>query len=215
MSYINLKIFIFMKARAKMGKIVLWLETVMVSALLLGLSACHTTSEKDIVPPVAFAPYVSAYTGGVISQMSAIRIELAEELPMVDLNAEPEDAFSFSPSLKGKARWVSNSVIEFVPEQGQLKSGRFYEGTFNLGNFLTVDKELQEFHFSFRVQKPDFSMQTASALISARAVSGGEGGSSKVMEVMMTSAGIDGRGSDAHQRPLTLRVRFIWATPCG
>lgn len=220
MSYINLKIFIFMKARAKMGKIVLWLETVMVSALLLGLSACHTTSEKDIVPPVAFAPYVSAYTGGVISQMSAIRIELAEELPMVDLNAEPEDAFSFSPSLKGKARWVSNSVIEFVPEQGQLKSGRFYEGTFNLGNFLTVDKELQEFHFSFRVQKPDFSMQTASALISARnpdevSVSGllcfSDVTSASVARNILTACGYGGKSVDVEVTPTSDLSRYEFA----
>ena len=89
--------------------------------------------QKDIVPSAEYAPFVNAYTGGVISQTSNIRIELTQDQPMVDLNNElKENPFSFSPSLKGKAYWVSNNTIEFVPEPGTLKPGEFYEGTFQL-----------------------------------------------------------------------------------
>ena len=78
---------------------------------------------------------------------------------MVDLNNElKENPFSFSPSLKGKAYWVSNNTIEFVPEAGILKPGQFYEGTFQLGKFVEVDGRLKEFKFSFRVQEPNFSL---------------------------------------------------------
>jgi len=81
-------------------------------------SSC-TNSKKDIVPSAEYAPFVNAYTGGVISQTSNIRIELAQDQPMVDLNNElKENPFSFSPSLKGKAYWVSNNTIEF------FKAGR-------------------------------------------------------------------------------------------
>ena len=86
--------------------------------------ASCTSSKKDIVPSAEYAPYVNAYTGGVISQTSNIRIELTQDQPMVDLNNElKENPFSFSPSLKGKAYWVSNNTIEFVPEAGILKPG--------------------------------------------------------------------------------------------
>lgn len=122
------------------------------------LSSC-TSSKKDIVPSAEYAPYVNAYTGGVISQTSNIRIELTQDQPMVDLNNElKESPFSFSPSLKGKAYWISNNTIEFVPEAGILKPGQFYEGTFQLGRFVEVDSRLKEFKFSFRVQEPNFSL---------------------------------------------------------
>ena len=127
--------------------------------MLLCLSACSSHT-KDIVPSAAYAPYVNAYTGGVISQNSAIRIELAHDLPVVSLNSEIKDnPFRFSPSLGGKAYWVSNSVIEFIPEEGSLKSGTFYEAVFQLGNFVEVDKNLEEFNFSFRVQERRFTLR--------------------------------------------------------
>ena len=121
-------------------------------------SSC-ANSKKDIVPSAEYAPFVNAYTGGVISQTSNIRIELTQDQPMVDLNNElKENPFSFSPSLKGKAYWVSNNTIEFVPEPGTLKPGEFYEGTFQLGRFVEVDSRLKEFKFSFRVQEPNFTL---------------------------------------------------------
>lgn len=120
-----------------------------------------TSSQKDIIPSTEYAPYVNAYTGGVISQGSTIRIELTQDQPMVDMNnALKNNPFSFSPSLKGKAFWVSNNTIEFVPEEGTLVPGAFYEGTFQLGEFIEVDKKLKEFNFSFRVQERNFTIHT-------------------------------------------------------
>ena len=128
--------------------------------VIAGFSSCKS-NQKDIIPSAEYAPYVNAYTGGVISQNSTIRIELTQDQPMVDLNQELKDnPFSFSPSLKGKTYWVSNNTIEFVPEEGALKPGAFYEGTFHLGDFVDVDKKLEEFNFSFRVQERNFSIHT-------------------------------------------------------
>ena len=126
--------------------------------MIVSFSSC-TRTQKDIIPSAEYAPYVNAYTGGVISQNSTIRIELTHEQPMVDLNNElKENPFSFSPSLKGKAYWVSNNAIEFVPEEGTLKPGSLYECTFQLGKFVEVDKKLKEFNFSFRVQERNFTL---------------------------------------------------------
>lgn len=132
-----------------------------------GLYSC-TRTQKDIIPSADYAPYVNAYTGGVISQNSTIRIELTHDQPMVDINNElKSNPFSFSPSLKGKAYWVSNNTIEFVPEEGALKPGTLYEGTFRLGDFIEVEKKLKEFNFSFRVQERNFTLQLESLPITA------------------------------------------------
>ena len=134
---------------------------------IVTFSACMH-SPKDIIPSAKYAPYVNAYTGGVISQSSTIRIELTHDQPMVDVNNELKDnPFSFSPSLKGKAYWISNNTIEFVPEEGTLKPGAFYEGTFQLGDFIEVDKKLKEFNFSFRVQERNFTIHTEPITITA------------------------------------------------
>lgn len=126
--------------------------------MIVSFSSC-TRTQKDIIPSAEYAPYVNAYTGGVISQNSTIRIELTHEQPMVDLNNElKENPFSFSPSLKGKAYWVSNNTIEFVPAEGTLEPGSLYECTFQLGKFVEVDKKLKEFNFSFRVQERNFTL---------------------------------------------------------
>ena len=135
--------------------------------VIAGFSSCKS-NQKDIIPSAEYAPYVNVYTGGVISQNSTIRIELTQDQPMVDLNQELKDnPFSFSPSLKGKTYWVSNNIIEFVPEEGALKPGAFYEGTFHLGDFVDVDKKLEEFNFSFRVQERNFSIHTDPITVTA------------------------------------------------
>lgn len=135
--------------------------------VIAGFSSCKS-NQKDIIPSAEYAPYINAYTGGVISQNSTIRIELTQDQPMVDLNQELKDnPFSFSPSLKGKTYWVSNNTIEFVPEEGTLKPGAFYEGTFHLGDFVDVDKKLEEFNFSFRVQERNFSIHTDPITVTA------------------------------------------------
>lgn len=135
--------------------------------VIAGFSSCKS-NQKDIIPSAEYAPYVNAYTGGVISQNSTIRIELTQDQPMVDLNQELKDnPFSISPSLKGKTYWVSNNTIEFVPEEGALKPGAFYEGTFRLGDFVDVDKKLEEFNFSFRVQERNFSIHTDPITVTA------------------------------------------------
>lgn len=125
------------------------------------LSSCKEKA-TDITPSSEFAPYVTAYSGGIVSQRSTIRIELAQEQPMVDLGKPLErNPFSFSPSLSGKAYWSSNQTLEFVPDEGELKPGEFYEATFRLGDFVTVEPKLQNFKFSFRVQERNFAIQTA------------------------------------------------------
>jgi len=125
--------------------------------VLIGLSGCKQNSE--IIPSGEFTPYISAYSGGIISRTGTIRIELAQEVSAVDLNAEMKDnLFRFSPSLKGKAYWINNKTIEFVPEPNALQSGILYKTTFQLGKLLTVPEKLEKIEFTFRVTQPNYSL---------------------------------------------------------
>lgn len=143
--------------------------SIIVVATVIGLFSC-SRSQKEVIPSVEYAPYVNAYTGGIISQSSPIRIELTQEQEVVDLNHELEDnPFSFSPSLKGKAYWISNNTIEFVPEEGELQPGEMYQATFRLGDFVKADGQLKDFDFSFRVQESTFALHIDPLTISAQA----------------------------------------------
>ena len=64
------------------------------SIIIIGLNSC-AGSQKEIIPSSEFAPYINAYTGGVISQSSPIRIELTQDQPVVDLNNELKEPVPF------------------------------------------------------------------------------------------------------------------------
>ena len=125
--------------------------------ILLGLFfACNKT---EMPSASEFVPYISAHTGGLIYPSSTIQIELASE-QAVEPNTEiKENLFSFSPSIKGKAHWVSKRKIEFIPEEGALKTGQIYKAGFKLGKIISVDKRLKTFPFSFKVSEGDFDIQ--------------------------------------------------------
>ena len=96
--------------------------------LLLALFAACATRHSEAPDATAFAPYISAYTGGVVPDGTAIRIELAAPVP---LEKQTGGLFSFKPALKGTERWLSPTVVEFVPES--LNPGTVYEGSFRIG----------------------------------------------------------------------------------
>ena len=114
-------------------------------ALAFLAAACTSSKQAETLDP-AFANYVKAYTGGVVSDGTAIRVELATPVPM---EKQTDGLFSFKPALKGAERWLSPTVVEFVPDE--WKSGTVYEGSFNVDKVLPV-KESQCKVFPFRVQ---------------------------------------------------------------
>lgn len=143
--------------------------SIIVVTTIIGLFSC-SRSQKEVIPSVEYAPYVNAYTGGVISQSSPIRVQLTQDRQMVELNHElEENPFRFSPSLKGKAYWVSNNTIEFMPDEGQLRPGEMYQATFKLGDFVKVDRKLKNFDFSFRVQENTFALHIEPLTIATHA----------------------------------------------
>ena len=100
-----------------------------------------------------FATFIKAYTGGIISDKSTIRVELTSDMPDVTPGADIKDGvLTFSPPVKGTARWLSQSTIEFIPESGALKPGQAYTGKLRLDKIQKVGSgKFKKFNFNFLV----------------------------------------------------------------
>ncbi|NDV47524.1 alpha-2-macroglobulin [Paludibacter sp. 221] len=128
-----------------------------VSVVLL-FASCNKKSESAAISE--FAPYITAYTGGLVYTNSAIWIELVNDQAGAELNTElKEQLFSFTPAVNGKTYWETPRRIKFVPDEGALKSGQLYQAAFKLGKVVEVPKRLSGFNFTFQVEERNFTMQ--------------------------------------------------------
>ena len=121
---------------------------------LLLLISCTGKSPKWLEVSAEFIPYVNAYTGGIISGTSSIRVRLTQDIQGIISFGEPveEDFFNFEPSISGKTRWIDASTLEFIPEK-RLPQNQQYTAHFNLGKVLKVPEKLQDMAFSFKTIK--------------------------------------------------------------
>lgn len=118
----------------------------------LFLTQCKP-EDKSNQADSAFTAYISAFTGGVVSNQATIKVRLAEAYS----KAEPEKLieeklFDFSPQLEGQAFWVDQQTIEFRPDV-PLPSAKLFEVEFSLGKLIKVPKKLKAFNFEFQVMK--------------------------------------------------------------
>ena len=120
-------------------------------ALLAVLAAACSTKQASDAPDMAFAPYIQAYSGGLVPESGPVRIELAQAVPY---ELQAEDVFSFSPRVKGSVRWTSPTSVEFIPDEGALKGGETYKCKFAIGQVLSLaDSKLSHFSFPVTVAK--------------------------------------------------------------
>ena len=90
---------------------------------------------RIVEPSTEFSSYIKAYTGGVVSSGSTVRIEFASDMN----TSASQSLFSFTPSLKGTTQWISPSVIEFIPDGDGLSPGTTYKAAFHLDEVADVD----------------------------------------------------------------------------
>src|SRR6218665_8847 len=141
-------------------------------SLSLLLNACFNSMPKIKQTNPAFTKYISGYASGMISRRSTIRIELSNSVhtgknfPSGLGNLSPaaadsmltymsmqlpdstllDGAFTFEPEIKGRAVWVTDRVIEFIPAE-PLAPEQFYDAQFRLENVKPVEKEFETFDF--------------------------------------------------------------------
>ncbi len=107
----------------------------------------------------AFAKYISAYTSGLISSESTIKIKLATDFANQEDIGKPVDAslFKFSPAIKGTTIWRDSRTIEFKPAE-KLPSNKKYTVKFYLEKLMTVPSDLEVFKFQFETMAQNFNV---------------------------------------------------------
>lgn len=131
------------------------------AAVLPLLTSCKN---RAVEPSTEFSSYIKAYTGGVVSSGSTIRIEFVSDMD----RSESQSLFSFSPSLKGTTGWISPSVVEFTPDEDALLPGKTYKASFRLDEVTEIkDPSLKRFDFSFAVAPKAASLEIEGVTISS------------------------------------------------
>ncbi len=124
------------------------------------INSCkQTNSQKWIDVDPAFATYVEAYTTGIVSKTSSVRVQLAADASTTHTVGQPvtEKLFEFYPEVKGKASWIDARTIEFKPEKN-LETDRMYKVNFNLSKVTKVPSKYNELAFNLQTVKPSFKV---------------------------------------------------------
>lgn len=122
--------------------------------VLLIITFRHFNAKTDEVKRINpdFAPYISAFTSGLISSESSILVRLTSDYENAGtLGSEVDiDLFDFSPSIKGKAYWDDKRTIRFKPD-APLPSGRDFVASFYISKLMKMPEGLETFEFYFTV----------------------------------------------------------------
>jgi len=158
----------------------------LVAAVMAATVSCSRYG-KSKGQNIEFATFIKAHTGGIVSDKSTIRIELASSIPDATPGADlKEGILTFSPSVKGTARWISSSMIEFLPESGALKPGESYTGRLRLDKIQKVSsRRFRKFTFKFLVAIKEAVLSLEGVTITAASpeVASVEGGISLTEEL--------------------------------
>ncbi len=108
-----------------------------------------------------FSNYISAYTSGVISVNTNIRIVLTNPISEIVTTNQliAEELFNFQPSIKGKTYWIDNRTIEFRPDE-LLPYGLIYNSNFLLHKIIEVPQKLEEFKFQLQTSHQQLKIQS-------------------------------------------------------
>lgn len=108
----------------------------------------------------AFREYVQAFTSGIVSTRTVIKVRLSQDFAdtMSFGTPVPESYFKFKPSLKGKTYWSDSRTIEFQPDE-QLPQDQVYEVNFSLSRLVTVPDSLKTMVFQFRTMLQELSVE--------------------------------------------------------
>ncbi len=108
----------------------------------------------------AFSKYISAYTSGIISKGSSIKVRLLSSIvDKIDTSQSlPDDLFETDPAIEGSVSWVNNTTLEFTPNE-KLKSNTTYFTNFKLDKLFDVAEDLEDFNFEFHTIKQSMAVR--------------------------------------------------------
>ncbi|NJN77438.1 MAG: hypothetical protein HC803_03185 [Saprospiraceae bacterium] len=136
-----------------------WLTCVIVLTVISTFSSCKK-QVGSIEFKEGYKAYIYAYTSGVISRASPIRIRFTQALVDEKMigNTVEKGLLTFEPEISGTAIWEDDRTIKFVAEEN-LPSGEGYFGRVNINNLYdNVPKDLRTFLFDFKTKEQFFEV---------------------------------------------------------
>jgi uncharacterized protein YfaS (alpha-2-macroglobulin family) len=125
-------------------------------AVAASFSGCKPKAGADTEHPL-----VVAYTSGIISILSPVRVALTDDaMKEAPQPGDPVagDVLKFSPSVAGKAVWVNSTTIEFTPDQ-PFEPGHEYRVKFQIAKLTDVGDAPKSFTFTINTIIPTFYYQ--------------------------------------------------------
>jgi len=107
----------------------------------------------------AFRQYVQAFTSGLVSAHSSIKIRLNDDyVDSASMNIPlKEDLLNIKPSVKGTACWTDSRTIEFRPDE-PLPQDKVFTVQFFLSKLVTVPDSMKTMTFQFQTIRQDFDV---------------------------------------------------------
>lgn len=138
----------------KMKKIIFASALVLSAIIVSTTTRCSEEEVEEVVEQVRvnpeFATYIRAYSSGLLSVKSNIRIEFLQDFVDEVNTEEPIDdrLFTITPMTSGEAFWVNKNTIEFRPDN-DLRAGQDYKVDFALDKILDVPSTFGTFSYNF------------------------------------------------------------------
>ena len=133
---------------------------VIFSATMIVLARSQKNGYSLVRVSPAFRGYVQAFTSGIVSAQSVIKVRLADNFAdTVSFNIPlTENYFNFKPAIKGKTYWSDSRTLEFRPDE-QLPRDLVYTVSFYLSRLVTVPDSLKTLVFQFRTMTQELSVE--------------------------------------------------------
>ncbi|MBL1214892.1 MAG: hypothetical protein HND52_16155 [Ignavibacteriae bacterium] len=141
----------------KFAAFILFLIAVTTAGIFL--SSCE--KEIAISKEDEFVEYVSAYTTGIISRQSTIKVRLVQVYNENESTEIPASLnyLTFEPAIEGETYWLDGQTIEFAPDE-LLEPDTRYIATFNVGKVIGAEKNIKPFVFDFKTIKREMDVKS-------------------------------------------------------
>ena len=126
-------------------------------AIALIFTQCNKKKTNLITVSPAYREYVQAFTSGIISTSSSIKVRLADDfVDTLKFNTPLEETyFKISPSIKGKTYWSDSRTLMFQPDE-PLAGNKIFTVDFLLSKIVKVPDSLKIMTYQFQTMQQDF-----------------------------------------------------------
>lgn len=161
--------------------------------IITALTGCQRETRLIRVNP-AFRQYIQAFTSGIISTRSVIKVRMNDDYSdTLSLNMPLTEAyFEIRPAVKGKTYWSDRRTLEFRPDEPLSQDQRFTV-SFYLSKLVAVPDSLKTMVFQVQTMKQEISI----TVNNYRAVSSSDFSREFLTGTLMTSDVADDQAVEA------------------